>query len=167
MFGDTVLAPASGVILAIWSNDTGLGPESSLLIEHSSKDLDLADAQVSHLSEFNHLSMGDISHLQKGDRIERGQPIGIVRYPGGNPQFTAEVHWEVYEIVTTQLSQTSWSVPNSKSTSWWNEAAILIDPLYLLSQGQEDLETKQIHIEPFRTKSDKEYSGFTYHLRCA
>ncbi len=120
-FGDIVLAPAAGVVMAIWETDHGWGKDWNVLIAHSAADLDMPDPTVTYYSEFDHLQYGDIKHLLIGETVMRGAEIGVVRHPGGNTQFRPEVHWEVYEVATARRNDLTWKVdetgPNTGGTN--------------------------------------------------
>lgn len=165
-FGTPVLAPAPGTIVQIWQRATDDGTDYSVLIVHSAEDLGLADNSVSYLSEFDHLAKKDVSNIRKNQRVARGDQIGVVRHPFSNPEFAPEVHWEVYEIETQQLARTQWTKQTSGASSWWNQGATLIDPLYLFARSNAELETGNVKISPYMAGEGADHVGFTYHLRC-
>lgn len=166
VYGSEVLAPADGAVLGIWKRTTSLGSDHSVLIAHSAEDLGLVDPSVTYLSEFDHLAQGDITHLAKGMKIARGQQIGLVRHPFGDSRFQPEVHWEVYEVETGSVSDITWEEAADGSTAWWNEAATLIDPLYLFAQSDAERLSGQIGIRPFPPRRGEVHVGFTYPLKC-
>ncbi|MBT6119685.1 MAG: M23 family peptidase [Rhodospirillaceae bacterium] len=165
-FGDAVVAPAGGRVLAIWPVTTEIGADWSVLILHDPADLGLGDPAISYYSEFDHLAAEDIAHLRAGARIGRGDRIGTVRHPGGNPAFRAEVHWEVYELPTAAQDALTWSERDGVRQGWWNEAATLVDPLYGLGLDRDDPAPGQVAITPAQDAMRLGFRGFSYHLEC-
>ncbi len=166
-FGDTVLAPAAGVVTAIWETDHGWGKDWNVLIGHSAADLDMPDPGIAYYSEFDHLQFGDIEHLLVGNTVMRGEEIGVVRHPGGNQQFRPEVHWEVYEVATARRHDLVWKVDGNGNEFWWNGSADLIDPLFLMSRGQAEPVDGKVDIVPFDSDVEpSRYRGFTYPILC-
>jgi murein DD-endopeptidase MepM/ murein hydrolase activator NlpD len=148
-FGGIVLAPSSGVIMAVWETDHGWGKDWSVLIGHADRDLASHDPTIAYYSEFDHLRSDDIDHLRVGDSVARGQEIGVVRHPGGDPQFRAEVHWEVYAVATARRHDLTWDVDGNGNETWWNGSADLIDPLLAMSRGQAGPVDGGVEIVPF------------------
>ena len=165
--GDIVLAPAAGVITAIWETDHGWGKDWNVLISHSAADLNMPDPTITYYSEFDHLQLGDIKHLSAGNAVMRGKNIGLVRHPGGNPQFRPETHWEVYEVATAQRHDLTWEVDENGTEYWWNGSADLIDPLFLMSRNQTEPVDGTVDIVPFDSDADfRDFRGFTYPILC-
>ncbi len=160
--GDTVIAPAHGRILAIWSVDHGWGRDWNLLILHKATDLNLPETGHVYLSEFNHLQRRDMPHLYVGEELQRGRPIGRVRHPGDNRKFRGEVHLEVYKLSESRLSETRW-LKEKGLRYWWNGDAELIDPLWMLTRN--NAETGVVALFDPETQ-DRRFSGFVYPLLC-
>ena len=166
-FGDVVIAPADGKIIAVWETNHGWGPEWSVLISHTSRDLNLSENDVLFLSEFDHLERKDVAHLRKDNRIKRGQTLGKVRHPGGNPEFPAETHWEVYEVPLSAENNSSWIKNKHGGDIWVNQSARLIDPLYMLSRNQRKNSRGRVDLTPFTKGNDySAFRGFTYIFEC-
>jgi len=165
--GDRVIAPASGTITAIWQVKHDWGNDWNVLITHLAADLNMADPARAYYTEFDHLRQDDIAHLQIGVRVERGAMIGVVRHPGNNPKFRAEVHMENYVVPYRAREALSWR-QQGQFRYWWNDAAELVDPLSLLAMDQTLLGTNWVTMPIFQPGAD--YSGvrgLTYPLSCA
>jgi murein DD-endopeptidase MepM/ murein hydrolase activator NlpD len=163
--GEAVLAPADGTVEAVWKANWGWGGEGALLIRHSRGDLNLRTGRPFYYSEFNHLKYRDVRHLKTGQRVKRGQPIGIVDRPGGKARYLPEVHWEVYEVTNDETIE--WSVGDYGTRYWTNEASRLIDPLYLLSRNAAPRSGRGVRLVPFDASIDySQFRGFTYILPC-
>lgn len=164
--GDVVIAPADGLVLAVWEVRHPWGRDWNLLLAHNPADLGLPASAVVYLTEFDHLQRRDMAGIAVGDRLRRGDRIGIVGHPGDNPQFRAEVHMEVYEVPAASRDAFTWH-ENDGFRYWLNPAAELMDPLRLMaSDGAADGE-RGVPVTPFH--SDRDYSrfkGFTYPLLC-
>ena len=163
--GEPVLAPAPGVVRAVWQADWGWGPEGALLIRHTPDDLNLDDGVQHYYSAFYHLKMDELQGYRVGQHIERGQTLAHVDRPGGRSFYLPEVHLEVYEVRNDNA--TRWH-ENSRGIAYWtNRTSRLIDPLYLMSREPGTLEGTNVMLEPFRAGKDyKDFSGFTYILPC-
>lgn len=163
--GDAILAPASGVVRAVWPADWGWGPEGALLIRHSAADLNLDEGVSHYYSAFYHLKLEEIKHLRTGDPVRRGQVLAHVGRPGGKARYLAEVHWEVYEVANDEALR--WHQNDLEFAYWTNRTAKLVDPLYLMSREPGTLEGNLVLIEPFDLERDyRGYKGFTYILPC-
>lgn len=166
-FGDVIVAPADGTILALWRNDHGWGEEWNLLIQHTPGDLNVEDDGFVFFSEFDHLSEADIAHLTEGQRVVRGQPIGRVRRPGGNPAYLPEVHWEIYEVPAAAQGDLDWQPNAHGGQIWWNPSARLIDPLFMMSRQEPPRDDGAVAIQPFSADQDfRAFRGFTYLFVC-
>ncbi|WP_419901716.1 M23 family metallopeptidase [Kiloniella sp.] len=164
---DEILAPADGTLVAIWKRNRELGGDWSILISHSSDDLNIKNEGLIYYSEFDHLRFAHLSHLKVNQRIFRGQPIAFVDRPGGNADYLPEVHWEVYEVPVAEKDALVWQVEDNGDEVWWNYSARLIDPLYFMPR--KTIKSGQVvaMITPYRkTEGFKSFSGFTYILRC-
>jgi murein DD-endopeptidase MepM/ murein hydrolase activator NlpD len=163
--GDTIVAPASGVVKATWNTDLGWGTEAALLIEHSREDLNLGTGLPVYYSEFNHMRPQDVKRLPEGTRIERGQPLGTVWYPGGDKRYAPEVHWEIWEIHNP--GRTRWRNNSHGGRYWVNYTGRLRDPLDMLSRHSPPDKHGGVQIEPYDPEADyRQYNGFTYILQC-
>jgi murein DD-endopeptidase MepM/ murein hydrolase activator NlpD len=163
--GDAVLAPAPGTVVAAWRANWGWGWDGALLILHSKSELGLSEGPKYYYSEFDHLRFSEIKKFSTGDTIKRGQRIGTVSRPGGNPAYLPEVHWEVWEV--DEPLPSSWHTNKYKGRDWFNGTAQLIDPLYMLSRNTPPAEDGGVDIVPFDSKYDySSYRGFTYILPC-
>ena len=128
--GDRIISPADGKVTAIWPVDHGWGRDWNLLMTHSADDLNFSDANLACYTEFDHLQERDLRHLRIGQRVRRGDPIGIVRHPGDAKIFRAEVHMETYFVPRSALQNLVWRTENGWRY-WWNGAATLVNPLEL------------------------------------
>ena len=163
--GDVILAPADGTVKAAWRANWGWGPEGALIIRHSREDLKLQDGPPFYYSEFDHLRYQDAMQFKVGQRVARGDKIGIVDRPGGKRKYLPEVHWEVHEI--TDDAAMKWSVGKYGTQVWTNETSELIDPLYLLSRNSAPSSRNGVTIVPFEESADySQFRGFTYILPC-
>lgn len=166
-FGDAVIAPADGEILAVWETDRGRGRQWNLLISHTSKDINSSDRALSYLSEFGPFELGDVQNWSTGARVERGQKIGSVRHPEGNKKYAAGVHWEVYEVPVDSRIILNWTKNEHGADTWTNSAARRIDPLYMLSRNQRKSGAGPIDLVPFTPGNDySDFEGFTYIFEC-
>lgn len=162
--GDRILAPASGIVKAVWVANWGWGQEGALLLAHTADDLNLDDGAPLYYTAYDHLRYGDIKHLEVGQRIERGTPLARVYRPGGHSFYLPEVHWEVWEV---QADGLSWVTNRHGGREWRNERARLIDPLYLLGIHNPPLDGKSVRIVPFEPDADySAFRGFTYIFEC-
>lgn len=163
--GDQIVAPAAGVVRAVWRANWGWGDEGALLIKHTSRDLNLPDEHPFYYSEFDHLRFEEINHFQVGERISRGQPLARVFRPGGDAQYLPEVHWEVWEI--SKEDELSWRTNKSGGRYWVNDSGRLIDPLYLLALNSPPDANGGVLLTPFVDGRDyRDFRGFTYILPC-
>ena len=163
--GDAILAPADGTVQAAWKANWGWGEEGALMIRHSREDLNLDSGPPFYYSEFDHLKYQDIVQFKAGQRIKRGDKIGIVHRPGGKLRYLPEVHWEVHEVTNDQAIK--WSIGEYGTQVWTNETSQLIDPLYLLSLNMPPHFRKGVEIVPFDKSTDySQFRGFTYILPC-
>jgi murein DD-endopeptidase MepM/ murein hydrolase activator NlpD len=163
--GDPILAPAAGVVLAVWEADWGWGKEGALLIRHSRQDLNLTDGPPYYYSEFDHLRYDEIRTMKVGQQIARGQTIGHVSRPGGKSFYLPEVHLEVYEVDDDDSLE--WSQNSRGAARWTNEDAQLIDPLYLMALQVLPRDGSSVSIQPFVSGADySAFRGFTYILPC-
>ena len=161
--GDLVIAPARGRVVAVWEADWGWGAEGALLIVHAPGDLGLGSGSPFHYSAFYHLRLADLSTLQEGDTIERGQVFARVWYPGGDSRYLPEVHWEVYEVDDPE--QIYWVSNDRGYPAWDNETSRLIDPLFLMRPAGARHNDLKVPIPVFdRQARGKSYRGFTYIL---
>jgi murein DD-endopeptidase MepM/ murein hydrolase activator NlpD len=160
--GDGLIAPADGRVEAIWAVSHDYGTDWNLLLAHTPKQLNLPTRPVVYYVEFDHLQLRDMLHLKVGDRLKRGDPIGVVHSPGDNDRFRAEVHMEIFEIPEAKLSGTKWH-NESDFKYWYNEAAQLVDPLNMLTLQPRS----EPNIELFSPKADfGTFAGFVYLIRC-
>jgi murein DD-endopeptidase MepM/ murein hydrolase activator NlpD len=163
--GDPILAPAPGVVIAVWKANWGWGEEGALMIAHSRADLGLTEGPNLYYSEFDHLRYAEIRSIEVGQRIERGQQLATVFRPGGKNQYLPEVHWEVWSI--DDDAATRWSINRYGGKYWRNRTGRLIDPLYLLSLNGPLRHDGVVDIPPFERGRDyREFRGFTYILPC-
>ena len=162
--GDEILAPAPGVIKAVWQANWGWGKEGAILIRHSRADLNLDEGPPFYYSAFYHLRYDDVRGLKAGRQIKRGQVLARVFRPGGKTIYLPEVHLEVYEVDDDDAMQ--WDENEHGARYWENEASRLIDPLYMLSRQHIPLDN-QVVLEPFVKGADySAFRGFTYILPC-
>lgn len=163
--GEPVLAPAPGVVRAVWKANWQWGEEGALLIRHTREDLNLDDGPPFYYSAFYHLKHDDVRKLKVGDPIARGQKIGNVFRPGGKSIYAPEVHLEVYEVQDDDML--TWHKNNYGALDWDNDSARLIDPLYLMAQHTPARGGVHVEITPFEADADfSGFRGFTYILRC-
>ncbi len=164
-WGDAILAPASGEVIAVWRANWGWGREGALMIRHSKADLGLHDGPEIYYSEYDHLRYADIRATKVGSRVQRGQRIATVSRPGGKAEFLPEVHWEVWSIADE--SATRWSRNEFRRKRWTNETGKLVDPVYLLSLNAAPRADGHVEIPVFDPERDySEFRGFTYILPC-
>jgi hypothetical protein len=143
----------------------GQGHEGALLIEHTREDLNLSAGPKFYYSEFDHLKYDDISGMNEGQRIARGQRFANVFRPGGESRYLPEVHLEVYEVGDDKAL--TWSVSGRGTEYFKNPTARLIDPLYLLSLAVRPNSRLEVPIQPFEPQRDySAFKGFTYFLPC-
>ncbi len=166
-FGDEILAPADGTLIAIWKRNRDLGGDWSILITHSPDDLNIKNKGFVYYSEFDHLRFEQLSHLNLNQHISRGQRIAFVDRPGGNPAYLPEVHWEVYEVPETDKDALVWKVEEKGDVVWWNYSARLIDPLYFMPRKKKKDGHSLAHITPYsKDQNYSSFAGFTYILGC-
>lgn len=165
--GDTVIAPGDGTVLAIWAVRHSWGTDWNLLISHTPEDLNLIEPGSFYVSEFDHLQIRDMSQLRPGDRLAAGQVIGRVRHPGDNSGFAPEVHLELYRLPDAAWSTTEWRKADGYRY-WWNDAAELIDPLWLLTR-ENSAEARALGRIHFFTSGPNaaKIAGFFYPLLCS
>jgi murein DD-endopeptidase MepM/ murein hydrolase activator NlpD len=163
--GDDILAPAPGVVIAVWKANWGWGEEGALLIRHSREDVGLATGPKFYFSEFDHLRYDEIRVLREGVRIERGTPLGTVFRPGGKSRYLPEVHWEVWQVEDEDA--TRWSSNEFGARYWTNKTAHLVDPLYMLSLNGVGSEDGSVDIPVFAGDTSYDgFRGFTYIFSC-
>jgi len=164
-WGDVILAPADGTVMAVWATDVGYGPEWNLLISHTAADMGLEGDTV-YLSEFDHLG-ADVSALQAGQQLARGQKIATVQVPGGVRSYIPETHWETYRLPAARMGETYWADNGLDRgfLTWFNPYAELTDPLSLMALHQESRKNAKI-IAYDATRSFQGFAGFTYPLAC-
>jgi len=163
--GDPILAPAGGVVIAVWRADWSWGPEGALLIRHTREDVGLQDGPPYYYSEFDHLRYDQIRSIPVGKKVNRGDRLATVSRPGGDPQYPPEVHWEVASI--EDESATEWAENKFGAQYWKNTKGKLVDPLSLFSLGADARTDGKVVIVPFDRKRDySSYRGFTYILPC-
>lgn len=166
-YGDAVLAPAAGRVLAIWETNTGRGIEWSVLLSHDIHDASAGNDAAAYLSQFDHFERNDISHLNVGQRVNRGDRIGQVRHPGGNANSPAKIHWEVYEVPASSKQNLAWTTNSLGHKVWRNSDARLINPLDLLSAHQSKGKQTEIRIVAFASGQNySKFKGFTHIFRC-
>ncbi len=163
--GEGIYMPGPGIVQAAWETNFGWGREGSLLILHRREDLNLDTGAPFYYSEFDHLKLEDIKRLAPGQPLARGQVIGRVNRPGGNPRFMPEVHWEVYEV--WDPGKIKWVKKRNGMVYFLNKTAELIDPLFMLAKHQGKLQDLHVEIRPFSiSESYDDFKGFTYILPC-
>ncbi len=163
--GDDVLAPADGVVRAVWEADWGWGREGALLIRHRRQDLNLSDGPPYYYSAFYHLRYDEVRDFRAGQRIARGETIGHVYRPGGKSFYLPEVHLEVYEVGDDDALE--WGENRRGAAYWVNDEARLIDPLYLMSLQARPEDGRSVQIRPFLEGTNyRSFRGFTYILPC-
>lgn len=164
-FGDLIMAPAPGTVVAVWRADWGWGPEGALMLRHSKADLGLTDGPEFYYSEFDHLHYDEIASIPIGRHVARGERLAHVDRPGGDPEYLPEVHWEVWSI--TNDAATEWGVNEHGGRYWHNATGHLVDPLYMLSLNAPIQHDGSVAIQPFEPKHEyRGFRGFTYILLC-
>lgn len=162
--GDWILSPAAGTVRAVWEANWEWGREGALLIKHDQEDVGLTKGPKYYYSEFDHLDFDAIKHFKIGQRVERGERLARVTRPGGNGSYLPEVHWEVWEVDSDEIS---WRTNRYGAADWWNKTAALIDPLYMLALNNPPEDGESVRIEPFVKNRDySKFRGFTYILPC-
>lgn len=163
--GESIFAPASGVVRAAWKANWRWGNEGALLLRHSKADLNLNSGADYYYSEFDHLRLSDASLLSDGESVRRGQRLASVFRPGGHDRYLPEVHWEVWEVGDDSL--TAWHLNKFRGRYWTNVTARLIDPLYMLSRQTLPHSDGSVDIHPYLPQRDgANYAGFSYILPC-
>jgi murein DD-endopeptidase MepM/ murein hydrolase activator NlpD len=163
--GEPILAPAPGIVIAVWSTDWGWGQEGALLIRHSREDLGLKAGPKYYYSEFDHLEYEEIRSIGEGTRVNRGDRLATVSRPGGKRRYLPEVHWEVWEIEDD--ASTTWSKNRFGGTYWRNSTGRLVDPLHMLALNKPPSEDGIVDIPPYDPAVDyRGFRGFTYILPC-
>jgi murein DD-endopeptidase MepM/ murein hydrolase activator NlpD len=163
--GDPVLAPAAGVVIAVWQANWGWGREGALLIAHSRTDVGLQDGPERYYSEFDHLRYDEIRSIAVGRQIRRGEQLATVFRPGGKAEYLPEVHWEVWTI--DDDTATRWTDNKFGGRYWTNKTGHLIDPLYMLSLNAPARTDGIVEIPVFEHGRDyRDFRGFTYILPC-
>lgn len=164
--GDVVVAPADGVIGAIWQVEHEFGADWNLLLVHTPDDLNMPDESVVFYTEFDHLQRDDMPNFGVGDKIHRSDPIGVVRHPGNNSRFRAEVHMEVYALPVSRQSDTQWHDDNG-IRYWQNESADLTDPLIMMSRHMAKIVNHRVELVVAVPHAfSAEFQGFVYPLLC-
>ncbi len=74
--GDAILAPAPGVVIAVWRADWGWGLEGALMIRHSREDLGLTGGPDTYYSEFDHLRYDEIRNIRDRQTREARRAAG-------------------------------------------------------------------------------------------
>ncbi len=163
--GEKILAPAAGTVRAVWEADWQWGKEGALVLVHSASDLNMeGEGGAFYYSVYDHLKYDEIKHLKVGQKIARGEPLAHVYRPGGHAKYLPEVHWEVWEV---QEDEMDWTVNRHGGREWRNDAARLIDPLYMLGIHSPPADKKSVAIVPFEPKRDySDFRGFTYIFEC-
>lgn len=162
--GERILAPAPGLVKAVWLANWGWGEEGALLIEHTAAELNIDDGAPLYYSAYDHLRYDDIKHLKVGQKIARGTPLARVHRPGGHTFYLPEVHWEVWEV---QADEMTWVTNRHGGREWRNPHARLIDPLYMLGLHDPPLDGRSVRIVPFEPDADyTRFRGFTYIFDC-
>ena len=163
--GDAVLAPAAGVVIAVWRADWGWGLEGALMIRHSRSDIGLTAGPDFYYSEFDHLRYDEIRNIRVGKRVKRGERLATVYRPGGDPKYLPEVHWEVWTIGDDDA--TEWEKKADGTKDWSNDTGQLVDPLHMLSLNAAARHDDSVEIPPFEAKRNyRGFRGFTYILPC-
>ncbi|WP_082005811.1 M23 family metallopeptidase [Halocynthiibacter namhaensis] len=164
-FGDTVVSPASGSVVATWRGDHSWGEDWNILIQHLPRDLGHPDTGHIWLSEFDHLQRGDMQDLQPGERLELGDTIGKTRHPGNQPRFRAETHFELWEIRADALDDLTWESETTPSGGrrdyWWIDNAQAINPL-----EQMQMPSGRLQLMPKFPKQQPPPRGMIYPLDC-
>lgn len=162
--GEDIIAPAPGIVKAVWEANWGWGKEGALLIQHTASELNLDDGAAYYLTAYDHLRYDDIKHLKPGQRVARGERLARVDRPGGHAHYLPEVHWEVWEAETDALR---WVTNQHGGREWRTPGARLIDPLYMLGLHDPPKDGKSVRIVPFDAEADyTHFRGFTYILPC-
>lgn len=163
--GEPVLAPAPGIVLAVWKANWQWGKEGALLIRHTREDLNLDEGPPFYYSAFYHLKYADVRKYNSGDPIARGQKLAKVNRPGGKSIYLPEVHLEVYEVEDDNA--TTWSKNKYGAPDWDNDTARLIDPLYLMALDTPPADGVHVEVTPFQDDADfGNFRGFSYILPC-
>lgn len=163
--GDAVLAPAPGVVKAVWKANWQWGDEGALLIRHTREDLNLDKGAPYYYSAFYHLKYEDVAGFKAGDEIKRGQKLGNVFRPGGKAKYLPEVHLEVYEV--RDDAATVWKTNKYGRPDWDNDTARLIDPLYLMALHDPPDDGVHVVVKPYDAEFDfGDFQGFSYILPC-
>jgi murein DD-endopeptidase MepM/ murein hydrolase activator NlpD len=162
--GEPILAPAPGVVKAVWEANWGWGKEGALLVAHTASELNLDEGAPLYYTAYDHLRYDDVKHLEVGQRIARGERLARVYRPGGHAIYLPEVHWEVWEVQSDTLS---WVTNGHGGREWRNPEARLIDPLYMLGIHDPPEDGTSVRIVPFDPEADyTAFRGFTYILPC-
>lgn len=162
--GERILAPAPGIVKAVWQANWGWGKEGALLLMHTASELNLDDGAPLYYTAYDHLRYDEIKHLKVGQKVARGMPLAHVYRPGGHAIYLPEVHWEVWEV---QADGLAWVTNRHGGREWRNEHARLIDPLYMLGLHDPPLDGKSVRIIPFDAAVDYTgFPGFTYIFDC-
>ncbi len=165
-FGDLVIAPADGLVRAVWRVEHDWGDDWNLLLVHSPGDLSLPDSGLVYFTEFDHLQRRDLGRLEAGSRLRRGDRIGRVRHPGNDPRFRAELHVEVYEVPAARQDELSWRT-DLGFRYWLLPSARLVDPLAMMALHQEEVLAGRVQVVPFWPGTDyRGFKGLTYPLAC-
>lgn len=162
--GEWILAPAPGVVKAVWEANWGWGKEGALLLAHTASELNLDDGAPIYYTAYDHLKYDEIRHFSPGQRLARGDRLARVYRPGGHAHYLPEVHWEVWEVEDDTLR---WISNRHGGREWRNDDARLIDPLYMLGLHDPPRDGKSVRIVPFDPKADyARFRGFTYIFPC-
>lgn len=163
--GEPVLAPAPGVVRAVWKANWQWGDEGALLIRHTRKDLNLEDGPPYYYSAFYHLKYADVRKFKPGQTIARGQELARVYRPGGKSIYLPEVHLEVYEVGDDKIL--TWGTNKYGRPDWDNDTARLIDPLYLMALHEPPVDDVHVEVKPYEEGADySDFRGFSYILPC-
>ena len=163
--GEAVLSPAPGKVRAAWRSNWGWGWEGSILIEHTRENIGFKRGAPFYYSVFVHLDYEDIKNLKVGQQLKRGQPLGRVSRPGGNPDYLPEVHWEIWEADASRLG---WWINEHGGRAWYNYTARLVDPMAMLQTASgKPLSSTKVPIVPHEAcRARGNCRGFTYFLPC-
>lgn len=164
--GEAIVAPAPGVVVAVWQANWGWGEEHALLLKHTNVDLKIGgDKNLIYYSEFDHLSLNESLSLKTGQRVARGQRLATVSRPGGKEEYLPEVHWEVWESVSN--FKLVWDRNKFGGRYWIDWSARLVDPLYMLSLNNPPRADLNVDVHPYSPSDDySNFRGFTYILPC-
>ncbi len=162
--GEWIVAPAPGIVRAVWRSNWGWGWEGSLIIKHTREEAGADEDAPLYYSAFDHLSYSEIEHFEVGQQISRGQRLGRVHRPGGVSDYLPEVHWEVWEAKDDEIQ---WLQNKHGAQTWFNPTAKLVDPLAMLQIASDSSDSSKVMIVPYSTcQAQGDCQGFTYILPC-